>query len=156
MSDPFAGPATAADSATDVDEEHVPKPSIWMYLAVASSLISGLLGLTYALQMMVFIRFYDFGWVGPWVFGAVALAVLILGAAILRARTALAYALAAATVFNLLLAVAWHVYAAIYTLFSPLGILWLLAAVPAVPLAVVAIGRVASIHSFRKKLLEGL
>lgn len=156
MSDDFASPRTDDESRIDVDNEDAPRLGVTTYLAAGMMLISGMFGGAYALQLLVFIVWYTSAWIAPFVFGTLSAAIVVLAAVITTGRPKVVLLAATITGFQLLIAIAWNIYALLQTLFSPLGILWMLACFPTVVLVPFALGPSARLAAYRRKLLEGL
>ncbi|MFK7930018.1 MAG: hypothetical protein AB8H79_17625 [Myxococcota bacterium] len=158
MSDPFESPRTPPPLPTpsdSVDDEVTPRANAWVYLAGISALLCGLFGAGYALQLFL-VRFYDWGWMAPYVIGALSIAMLGSGGLVLQARLVANYVLIATAALSELFAVGWFVYSILNTLFSPIGLIWHLLVLPTFILSIAGLWRVRQISSYRRRLLEDL
>lgn len=147
MSDPFDAPAI--DPATD---EAPPRPGPILVGAAVLVFFAGVMGSAYALQLLVFIRWYDWGGSLPLCFGGLGLVQILLAAFVARGAALPTAGALALGLLQLLLAVGWTGYAIYLTLFSPLGLCWLLTCVPPLLLLPVALPRAWAISTARRKL----
>lgn len=154
--EPFA-PTDADPAFEGIDADDEPPRLGWMVaLAAGAVIVSALFALTYSAQLLVFIRFYDWSWVVPWLIGAIGLALLPLGGLMLSGRPVVAIAASVLCAVQLLLAFSWNIWALVQTLFSPLGMLYALIALPAALVAPLAILPSLNRAAWRKKLLQDL
>lgn len=154
--EPFA--PTSVDPAFEgpsADEEP-PRLGWLVSIAAGAVIVGGMFALGYAAQLLVFIRFYDWSVVVPWMIGALALALLALGGWMLSGRPVAATAASVLCALQVVFALAWNVWALVQTLYSPLGMLWALVALPVALLAPLAIGPSLRHAAWRKKLMADL
>lgn len=154
--DDFAPPEHDGTGVDDVDLDEAPRPAVLVYLAAGFGVVSGLLGLFYGVQLLVFIRWYTAAGYGPYAIMAVSVGVIVSGALALRLRPAAAFAFAGLAGLQLLLAIGWTVYVLFIPLLTALGIFWPLACLPTLALAPFAIPPALQAASFRRRLLEDL
>ena len=156
MGGEFSAPAADDETRIDVDNEEAPTVGLMTYFAAAMMLVSGMLGAAFAFQMILFIVWFTFLGYVPWVFGALSLVTLVLAGLITLGRPRAVYVALAVSAVQLILALFFNIYALTVPVFSPLGILWLLACFPTLVLVPFALGPATRVAAFRRKLLEGL
>lgn len=147
MTDPFAPPA----SPTEADDTP-PRAGAVVIAAAIALMIAGMLAAAYALQLLMFIRWYGPAWIVPVLFGGLGLAQVVVAALVVRGAAVPTGIGAVTGLLQLLLALGWTIYAIFLTIFSPLGLCWLLACLPPLVLLPAALPRAIRITTARRRL----
>jgi hypothetical protein len=147
MTDPFEAPAGPPEP-----DDAPPRAGAVVILAAIALMIAGLLAAAYALQLLTFIRWYGPGWIGPVVFGALGLGQVVVAALVVRGAAVPTGVGAVSAALQLVLALGWTVYALYLTIFSPLGLCWLLTCLPPLVLLPAALPRAIRITTARRRL----
>jgi len=138
-----------------VDDEVTPRANVWVYLAGICALLCGLFGTAYALQLLL-VRFYDWGWIAPYLIGSLSITMLGTGGLMFQARLGANIGLIATSAVTELFAIVWFAYSILNTLFSPMGLIWHLLVLPTLILSIAGLWRVRQISSYRRRLLQDL
>jgi len=153
----FSAPRTDSARHVDVDDEAPPRAGVLVILAVIAGVLAGMFGLADAIQLYLLVTFYTW-WMGylPFFFAALATGVLVTAGLSLRLKAWAALAFAGLAGLQVLVTIAWQIYAATQTLFDPMGIIWLVLALPAAALAPLTVPPALAATTYRKRLMEGL
>jgi len=115
-------------------------------------LLAGVLAAAYALQLMIFVRWDNAIWLVPATFGALGVAQVLLAAFVARGQAIPVGGAAVVSALQALIALAWLVATIFMTLFSPLGLCWLLLSLPPVLLLPIAMPRAIRVSRARRAL----
>lgn len=147
MSDPYESPS----AKTDADDEPL-KPGPLLVGTAVALMLAGVLAAAYALQLMVFVHWHSAVWLVPSLFGALGLAQVLLAAFVARGQAVPVGVAALVSALQGLIALSWFIATLFMTLFSPLGLCWLMLSLPPILLLPVAMPRALRLTRARRAL----